>query len=1000
MSNNFIFINHFKLSFLLFLFLSPFLVAEEIVFDFESGDLQTEGWKIVQGENSQPIGNRNYEFHNNAIPYDKQGQFYLTTLESNLDNNPTDDTLCILESPVFRIQGNQATFLIGGGKRPQTYVALGIMNEQGALDIVLNAKGEESQKLQTVVWDTNAYIGKNAVLQVVDLAQGSWAHIRMDDFHVQGTIDPEASTQRQNYLIEQKLAEEKRQRELMEQALAEIPAPILYVQRRQYLPDHHNTATLFQTGEINTESFVGGSALRVWNPQTNLVQTLLELPEGIVRDPTISFDAQKVLFSFRKSRKDDYHIGEMTLDLNREPIVLQANSPTDQLDGFRQLTFLPGVSDIDPIYLPTGQILFSSTREPKFCMCNRHIMCNLYTMQNDGTNIQQIGKSTLFEGHASLLSDGRVIYDRWEYVDRNFGDAQGVWVTNPDGSKHEIFWGNNTASPGGVIDAKVLPGSDSVMICVFSSCHDRPWGSIALVDRRLGLDGRAPVLQTWPAETINWVSDQPAEDSLLEVYKYDTFIQTSPKFEDPFPLSDELFLASGQTGKGEEMGIWVLDLDGNMLLVHQDAPGCFDPMPILATEPPMTIGNRINLNDSFGYFHVSNVYEGLGMNNVAKGSAKFLRVVESPEKRFWTMTAWDGSGTQAPGMAWDDFNNKRILGTVPIEKDGSVSVKVPAERFLYFQLLDENGMMIQSMRSGIMVRPGETNACVGCHESRIEAPSSLNVAPIAKAGEPKELTSWYGPERLFSFVTEVQPVFDQYCLECHDYGKSAADKLILAGDLNMAFNTSYSQLRTKKMVRVPGAGPHNKLLPYSWGSTQSRLANVLMKGHPDPKIDAKRRELGVWFDQSTDKEAFDRIMTWIDINAPYYPVYGSAYRDNPFGRSPISFAEQKRLEELVGQNNLTFDISFSRPEISPCLNRWETAKDKESEEYKEALAIIQTGKERLEKQSRGEDENFVPVAEVEIQQQAKYDLMRQREMKMRQAILNGEKRNDLNVLNE
>ena len=128
--------------------------------------------------------------------------------------------------------------------------------------------------------------------------------------------------------------------------------------------------------------------------------------------------------------------------------------------------------------------MFTSTREPKFCMCNRHIMGNMFSMDADGANIQQIGHSTLHEGHASLLPDGRVIYDRWEYIDRNFGDAQGVWSVNPDGTNHAVYWGNNTNSPGAVLDNRIIPGTER-FICTFSSCHDRPWGR-------------------WPSSTGGW----------------------------------------------------------------------------------------------------------------------------------------------------------------------------------------------------------------------------------------------------------------------------------------------------------------------------------------------------------------------------------------------------------------------------------------------------------------------------------------------------------------
>ena len=111
-----------------------------------------------------------------------------------------------------------------------------------------------------------------------------------------------------------------------------------------------------------------------------------------------------------------------------------------------------------------------------------HIMANLHRMDGDGANIHQISKNTLFDGHPSLLPDGRVLYYRWEYVDRNFGDAQGLWTVNPDGTNHAVYWGNNTVSPAAVFDSRMIPGTDRV-ICIFGSCHDRPWGALAIINR-------------------------------------------------------------------------------------------------------------------------------------------------------------------------------------------------------------------------------------------------------------------------------------------------------------------------------------------------------------------------------------------------------------------------------------------------------------------------------------------------------------------------------------
>ncbi len=942
---------------------STSLSGAELRFDFDSGDLDREGWKIVEGSNSKPIGSRTTEFHNNSVPYQKQGTYYLTTLEQAGSDAPTDEPMCVIESPVFRIEGKTVRFLVGGGRRPNTYVALCVLDDDGNDREVLKAAGKETQSLDEVVWDVSEYVDRDAFFRVVDRETGPWAHIKADDFRVEGKIDPAKTERRWNDYQRKIEAEKERNRKLAQNPLV-LKQPILYVTRQQYLPDHHNTATMFQNGEINTASFRGGAAMKLWDPKTNQTRTLLELPDGIVRDPCVSFDAQSILVSLRKCKDDDYHIYEYKVDPNRPAILIHGTDSDEavaKIDGLKQLTFGSGLSDSDPLYLPSGEILFSSTREPKFCMCNRHIMCNLFTMKPDGSDMQQIGHSTLFEGHANLLSDGRVIYDRWEYVDRNFGDAQGVWVTNPDGTNHAIYWGNNTNSPGGVLDTRVLPGSDSVFVCTFSSCHDRPWGAIALVDRRKGIDGKEPVLQTWPASAID----------LVGVGNYDTFIGVGQKFEDPYPLSDSFFLASGMVGRGEEMGIYLLDREGNITLLHEDGPGCYDPTPLASTEVPPVIASRIDLDAPEGYFYVSDVYEGFGMKKVTPGSIKSLRVVESPEKRFWTHTAWDqGNGTQAPGMAWDDFNNKRILGTVDVEKDGSVFFSLPADKFVYLQLLDEDGRMIQSMRSGTMVRPGETNGCFGCHESRLETPPKLSYNPIATSKAPQQLRPWYGEERLFSYIKEVQPVLDKYCVACHDFDGPGAKSLVLAGDRNLLFNASYHELRTKGYVNVPGAGPHVKLEPLTWGSHASRLVDVLLKGHP-AEIERKRVEMKLVLNRDTDPEAFDRIVTWIDINAPYYPVYASAYRNNRFGRSPLDDAKIKKLQELTGLDPV-WTVSLDRPEKSPILSKL----DKNSDAYREALAIVRQGQTTLATRDRGEEPDFRPVDPIEVAQEKKYEEFR------------------------
>ncbi len=735
---------------------------------------------------------------------------------------------------------------------------------------------------------------------------------------------------------------------------------ILFVARRQYAPDHHNTATFFPAAarEYNDGAFTPGAALKVLDLQAGgAITTLLDLPAGVLRDPEVHFDGRRVLFSMRTNAADSYHLYEMDLDGRR----------------LRQLTFAPEADDLDPMYLPDDSIVFSSTREPKYCMCNRHIMANLHRMEADGANIHQIGKSTLYEGHPTLMPDGRVLYDRWEYVDRNFGDAQALWTVNPDGTGHAVYWGNNTASPGAVIDARILPGGEQAL-CIFGSCHDRPWGALAIIDRRLALDGPAAVVRTWPADATNLLRRTGWE-------VFDLFTQVKLKYEDPWPLDNHFFLVSRVTGQGDRMGLYLVDLFGNEILLHSETLGCFDPMPLAPRPRPPVLPSRRQYDERPGAFYVQDVYQGTHMRGIERGSVKWLRVVESPEKRFWTLGVWGGQGIEGPAMNWHDFNNKRILGVVPVHPDGSAYFEAPPNRFLYFQLLDEDRMMVQSMRSGTMVQPGEQAGCVGCHEERRGAPAGAVRAAASLAGrEPDRLQGWHGPAREFSYASEVQPVFDRHCVSCHDFGAEPAKKLNLAPDRDLVFNVSYNELWRKKYIRVVGAGPSETQAPRSWGSHASRLTETLRKWRKDGKL---------------TQEEFERVVTWMDLNAPYYPTYACAYPENLAGRSPLSNAQTERLERLTGvplrqlaghASNRGPQVSFDRPELSPCLQQLAPTEARRAE----AIQIIQTGARALAEKPEADRPGFEPCA-VDQWRNRKYRSRQEADERSRSSIGAGAK---------
>ena len=732
--------------------------------------------------------------------------------------------------------------------------------------------------------------------------------------------------------------------------------PILYVVRSQYRPDHHNTETMFQTGECNTSSYQPGGPLKTIdfgrNGETRVVAD--PGPEGRLRDPDVHFDGRKILFSMRKNIGDNYHIYEVGADGT----------------GLKALTSAEGVFDIDPLYLPDDHILFTSSREPKYCMCNIHIMGNLHRMEPDGANIHQIGKSTLMEGHGSLLPDGRVIYYRWEYVDRNFGNAQGLWTVNPDGTGHSLYYGNNTPAGGVVLDPHSIPGTEKVL-CILSSCHDRPWGALAILDRQQGVDGRLPIQQTWPASAINLVSEPGAPNG-----GFDSFTAVRPKYEDPWPLSEKYFLCSRMTGSGEQMGIYLLDIFGNEILLHTEGPGCHDPMPLAAHPRPPQIPSRRDFNNGDGYLYVENVYRGTHMQGVRPGSVKFLRVVESPEKRFWTEPGWGGQGIERPGMNWHDFNNKRILGTVPVEEDGSAYLALPSDKFVYFQLLDRDGMMIQSMRSGTTLHSGEWVGCVGCHdERRASPPAATAKTPLALRRPPSRLEGWHGAPRVFNYLTDVQPVFDKHCVSCHDYGREAGDKLNLAGDRGLIFNVSYVNLWTKGGISVIGAGAPEIQQPYSWGSHASRLTRVLTGTNTHHKVKLEAREL-------------ETIITWVDLNATYYPSYASSHPANPYGRSPISEAQIARLKQLGAATGI-IDLSFDRPESSPGL----AALPQNDPRRTEALAILRAGQDDLKRNPNPDSDGFVPCA-TDLERDRKYAQRAAIELRNRAAIREGRKAYD------
>ena len=977
---------------------------ERIVFGFESGDLQ--GWEVTAGAFARPVSDRATE-HNSGKPYTKGGTWFLSTLESP-DGRPNDGQTGTIESPLVRLAAPDVSFRIGGGK---SGVAFELVDRKTRKTLA-SATGENGETMHAKSWHVPDAVGRDVFFRVADNSTGGWGHLTLDDVRFSGTVGAGDFTARLMELTGGRLdAAEKAVRELGEMSLENKAAgrrfpgypfekhlatlatfrrdgvtperldafllqalvrdnpivnahEIAYVTRAQYAGDHHNTATIFQCGEINAGSYRTEGALKALDPKTGATRTVVPLEKGrTVRDPEVDYDGSRIVFSMRNGKDDDYHVYTVRADGS----------------ALRQLTREKGVSDIDPVWLPGGDIVFSSTRNPKYCMCNRHIMCNLYRMRGDGANIHQIGVSTLFEGHATVLPDGRVLYDRWEYVDRNFGDAQGLWVCNPDGTRHAIYWGNNTTSPGGVINARHLP--DGRVIAVLGSCHDRPWGALGIIDRTKGVDGQEPVDVTWPRNYRERIHAGGRED-------FDSSKSVKLKYADPFPLDDGHFLATRQTGRGEEMALVYLDLFGNEVVVHAEAPGVHSPVVLRPSPRPKAPATQRTFAgpNAPGRFLVQDVYVGTHMQGVKRGTVKALRIVESPEKRSWTSPqGWFGHGEMAPAMNWHSFENKRVLGTVPVEEDGSAYFELPANTFVYFQALDAEGKMVQSMRSGAYVQPGEFYGCVGCHENRVVQAPPPAAPTMASRRAPSKLDGSYNlrglergtPPHLYSFRREVQPVFDRSCVKCHDYGKKAGEKLNLSGDLGAYFCTSYVDLWTRGAIKCVGGGPAEIQPAYSWGAHASKLTKKLY-GHGGVTLSDDDR---------------DRVLAWMDLNAPYYPQYESAYPGNPGGRMPLTVQERDRLQTLSGTKiscrhspPQREQLDFTRPECSRLLSAPAFATNAAGRA--EALAIIAAGRDRLAKTPRCDMEGFVPC-ETDCRREERYQRRLEAERNVYKAISEG-----------
>ncbi len=579
-----------------------------------------------------------------------------------------------------------------------------------------------------------------------------------------------------------------------------------------------------------------------------------------VGDVDLDFDARKMLFSMLGER-GRFQVWEIGVDGR----------------GLRQVT--PGdfsdVDNYDACYLPDGRIVFASTRcfQGVPCVSGGNTVANLCLMNADGSAIRQLCFDQDHNWCPTVLNSGRLIYSRWEYSDSPHYFTRLLFSMNPDGTDQKEYYASNSPWPNSTFYARPIPGHPSKIIGVISGHHGVPrMGELILFDPALGRRNADGVVQRIPGRQAK-----------VEPKIGDTIVNKSwPKFLHPYPLSEKYFLVSMQRNKDSLWGLYLVDVFDNMVLVREE-PGyaLFEPVPLRKTTRPPAVPDRVDLAQDQATVYISDVYVGPGLEGVPRGTVKQLRIYE-PHYAYPGMGGHIHIGIDGP---WDA---RRIHGTVPVQSDGSAYFRVPANTPLAVQPLDDQGRSLQIMRSWFTAMPGEVLSCSGCHESQNSTPPAM--LGLAARGKPARIQPWRGPARPFSFKREVQPVLDKYCLGCHDGEQQDRPDFRVDGPNKFRkFTSSYIALHP--YVRRPGPESDYFLQkPLEFHASTSELIQMLEKGHHGVQL---------------DDEAWDRLVTWIDLNVPDHGTW-TEYRGN------VQHVASRRLDMRA-----TFANRWENPETYP-----------------------------------------------------------------------------------
>lgn len=694
------------------------------------------------------------------------------------------------------------------------------------------------------------------------------------------------------------LCNKRREKRLKD--FTEKPREIIYSKYSTLLPSFY-AYTEGLSDARGERNFFGGSEISkittdgIWTKSESIIKDSL----GVFRDLEVSFDSKNAIFAWKKSLDgDDFHIYEMNLDTYK----------------IKQITEGDKIADIEPIYLPDGNILFNSTRCGSSVDCWFTEVSNMYICDRDGRHLRRIGFDQVHTSNPTLLSDGRVVYTRWDYNDRGQVFTQPLFQMNYDGTSQAEYYGLNSWFPTTVTHAREIPGTRKIMATILGH-HNPQHGKLGIIDPEAGRDEIEGVTLVSPVRT-------PTKDRI------DSWGQYTDQFQHPFPLNPTEFLISYtplgyHIGHPMRFGIYWMNIDGEReLLAYDKDISSNNPILIEPRDMPFKRNSEVDFAKNTGSYYLQDVYASGSLEGIERGSVKKLRIVEIEFRAAGLgMTFGSGKGgtshaSSAVGVGNTSWDLKKVLGTVDVYADGSSFFEVPARTPIYFQALDSNNYVIQTMRSWSTLQGGEMQSCVGCHEHKNTVP--LYSHPVSEAmnrGIQKITPYFDGEPRNFGFIDEIQPLLDRECVSCHDGVKA---KMSLKGDLKVIDNQSkrkysdaYINLTHARRITewnnslqgdasntevnwVHGMGEPTLLKPYSAGAATSNLIKRLKTGHGANKLTPKEIEhIALWIDLLVPFiSEYRQAGNWTEKEMEYYNYYETK-------RDKYTEIDRKNIEEYI-----------------------------------------------------------------------------------------------------